>query len=326
MSTFEIEELSQRLAQLEKERDTNREGLQKALLWAKALQEKAQGLCVGATDYAQLKESEELARTVSEGCAMLQRYVVESTPTVPEEPVYDSREDTIEHIKRVQQLLMTIRGELQARANVHDLSKLRAPEKELFDVMTPKLKDCTYGSDEYRGFLVQLKPALDHHYAHNPHHPEHWKDGMDGMNLLDLVEMLCDNKAAGERHADGSMERSLEVNQRRFAIGDQLQSILHNTASDLGWFNHTEELAGCGFTPEEMDTAMCDLPASRTDPGGSVHCMMRLVDPDSDLPRVVLNQEAAWKQTPRQWLRWTLSAKRRNDRRAYTPCTPSDPS
>ena len=31
----------------------------------------------------------------------------------------------------------------------------------------------TYGSDEYKACLTEMKPALDHHYAANRHHPEH---------------------------------------------------------------------------------------------------------------------------------------------------------
>jgi hypothetical protein len=126
-------------------------------------------------------------------------------------------------------------GEINIRSSIHDLSKLHDPEKAIFDEMTPKLKGSTYGSEEYKGFLAQMKPALDHHYAKNPHHPEHYPNGIDGMSLLDLLEMLCDWKAAGERHADGSMERSLTVNRERFKIGPQLQAILRNTAQELGW-------------------------------------------------------------------------------------------
>ena len=61
-----------------------------------------------------------------------------------------------------------------------DNSKLESPEKELFDEYTPKLKDCTYGSDEYKEFLKGLKVALDHHYANNSHHPEHYENGVNG--------------------------------------------------------------------------------------------------------------------------------------------------
>jgi hypothetical protein len=47
--------------------------------------------------------------------------------------------------------------------------------------------------------------------------------------------MLCDWKAAGERHADGSITKSLEINKKRFGISDQLASILDNTRKELGW-------------------------------------------------------------------------------------------
>ncbi len=55
------------------------------------------------------------------------------------------------------------------------------------------------------------------------------------MSLFDLIEMLCDWKAAGERHADGSIEMSLGHNRERFNISPQLHSILENTAKEMGW-------------------------------------------------------------------------------------------
>lgn len=98
---------------------------------------------------------------------------------------YDSKVDTLLHIKRVAELLTEASVELIKRANVHDNSKLDSPEKELFDEYTPKLKDCTYGSDEYNGFLKELGVALTHHYENNTHHPEHydrWWCNMCGMD------------------------------------------------------------------------------------------------------------------------------------------------
>lgn len=148
---------------------------------------------------------------------------------------YDSKLDTNKHIARVQVLLELAGDNLSRRSHLHDRSKLEDPEKSIFDEMTPKLAGSTYGSDEYKGFLAQMKPALDHHYAANSHHPEHYNNGIDGMSLLDVLEMLIDWKAAGERHNDGSIERSLKVNRERFKISDQLHAILENTAKELGW-------------------------------------------------------------------------------------------
>ncbi len=148
---------------------------------------------------------------------------------------YDSKADTLLHIKRVAQLLTEASSELIKRANVHDNSKLESPEKELFDEYTPKLKDCTYGSDEYKNYLKELKVALDHHYANNSHHPEHYKNGVNGFDLFDLIEMFFDWKAAGERHADGSIYKSIELNKDRFKLSDQVVDVFTNTAKNLGW-------------------------------------------------------------------------------------------
>ncbi|GAA2159282.1 hypothetical protein [Glycomyces lechevalierae] len=49
------------------------------------------------------------------------------------------------------------------------------------------------------------------------------------------IEMLADWKAATERHADGDLARSLEIQKDRFGISDQLAQILENTAREMGW-------------------------------------------------------------------------------------------
>lgn len=150
---------------------------------------------------------------------------------------YDSKAETQKHIARVGCLMIGVANGFVSRAAEHDASKLLPPEKPVFDEMTPKLKGSTYGTAEYDGFLKAMKPALDHHYAANRHHPEHYENGVNGMDLLDLLEMLCDWKAATERHATGDLQKSLELNRVRFGIGEQLEEILWNTASRLGWLN-----------------------------------------------------------------------------------------
>lgn len=148
---------------------------------------------------------------------------------------YDSKIDTLQHIKRVNELLMHASSELLIRAGKHDSTKLESPEKELFDEYTPKLKDCTYGSDEYKGFLTELKVALDHHYANNSHHPEHYENGVNGFDLFDLIEMFFDWKAATERHNDGDIRKSIAINKDRFKISEQLCDIFRNTADRMKW-------------------------------------------------------------------------------------------
>lgn len=148
---------------------------------------------------------------------------------------YDSRVDTRKHIGVVQLLLGQFIHDLKLRAASHDASKLVSPEKDAFDVLTPRLAGLTYGSDEYRASLREMKPAIKHHYEHNSHHPEHYPDGVAGFDLLDLVEMLADWKAASLRHADGDILASIEHNAERFKLDPQLVSILRHTVKRLGW-------------------------------------------------------------------------------------------
>ena len=147
---------------------------------------------------------------------------------------YDSKADTLEHIRTVQEFLGLFAISLIERGVAHDASKLVDPEKEAFDRMTPLLKSLTYGSDEYKASLAELGVALKHHYAANSHHPEHYENGIDGMDLLDVVEMYCDWCAAIRRTKDGSMPKSLEVNKGRFAMSDQLVAIFENTSARFG--------------------------------------------------------------------------------------------
>lgn len=49
------------------------------------------------------------------------------------------------------------------------------------------------------------------------------------MNLIDLLEMFCDWKAASERHNDGNLRKSIEINATRFGMSPDLVSIFENT-------------------------------------------------------------------------------------------------
>ena len=70
--------------------------------------------------------------------------------------MYDSKEATLEHINTVQAVIFIVVRELEKRAEAHDVSKLSNQEKPVFDEYTPKLKNSTYGSDEYKGFLAAI--------------------------------------------------------------------------------------------------------------------------------------------------------------------------
>ena len=166
-----------------------------------------------------------------------------------------SKNETHQHIRRVQELLMGMIQNLQQRLLVHDTSKLLPPESSGFAECTSMLKGLTYGSDEYKAELASMKDALSHHYQMNRHHPEHFKGtvwreegkpdewvgaGMHGMTLVDLVEMFCDWCAATERHKDGNIGKSIDHNMTRFGFGETLACIMVNTAQlyCMGARNH----------------------------------------------------------------------------------------
>lgn len=138
--------------------------------------------------------------------------------------------ETMRHILSVRALLAEAARELLERGDSHDESKLRDPEVSVFAEYTEILEGLVYGSDEYKATLAQMKPALDHHYAHNSHHPEHFGDeGIAGMNLFDLLEMLLDWKASTLRHADSDLNESLKINTKRFDMPEPIVRLLDNT-------------------------------------------------------------------------------------------------
>lgn len=155
---------------------------------------------------------------------------------------------TAAHIKRVGEVIADRIADLAFRAVRHDSSKWSEEEWPAFEEATPKLAELVYGSDEYRASLRAIKPAIEHHQKTNSHHPEFYPNGIDGMDLLDLVEMICDWKAASERHNTGDIRKSLEINRERFKIGGQLHQVLANSIES--WFPDSKPLMD-GWKGEE---------------------------------------------------------------------------
>jgi hypothetical protein len=155
---------------------------------------------------------------------------------------HDSEPSTRAHIREVAARLAVVRAALRRRGRLHDASKLGPAEKPGFDAVAARLTGLVYGSPEYRAVLAEIAPVIAHHHAANSHHPQHYPDGIAGMDLLDLVEMYCDWAAATLRNPGPDLERSIEINVGRFAIGPQLAAILRNT-----WRRHG------GFEPAPAD-------------------------------------------------------------------------
>ena len=170
---------------------------------------------------------------------------------------------TKEHIHEVRMNLLKVITALQVRAWDHDASKLEEPEVSGFAKVTDQLAELTYGSDEYKEQLKQMRPFLNHHYGNNRHHPEHFqyeecngcfkryplhhktncdvcgygqftvRGGIENMDLVDVIEMLMDWWAATKRHNDGDIMQSIEINQKRFGYSDELKQIFINTIRNL---------------------------------------------------------------------------------------------
>lgn len=153
--------------------------------------------------------------------------------------------------------------ELEARANMHDRTKLSDPEKAGFMAHGVALKGLEYGSDEYKAQLARLKPILDHHYKANTHHPEHHKDGLAGMTLVDLIEMFADWQASGERHATGNIGKSIDVNERRFGMSPEMAKVFRNTAKSKRP-RHDVEVGGMNLT--DLAILFCEWIAGSSEP------------------------------------------------------------
>ena len=104
------------------------------------------------------------------------------------QPEKATNAETWNHINLVMQLLASAQIELMRRQFTHDRSKLLSPEVSTFTEFTPKLKASTYGSDEYKQMLAEMKPALDHHYAHNRHHPEFFEANEQSLEVKNQIE------------------------------------------------------------------------------------------------------------------------------------------
>lgn len=116
----------------------------------------------------------------------------------------------------------------------HDLSKYRWSEASYFAKTIFDLKHSTYGSDEYKKMLEEIKPAIENHYKRNRHHPEYHKNGFEDMIELDKLELVADWQSATKRHKNGDIFKSIEINQSRFGYDNETKEWLISMAKKLG--------------------------------------------------------------------------------------------
>lgn len=119
---------------------------------------------------------------------------------------------TDEHILRVRRNLYLwtlvypeLTEELLSRGDVHDLSKVKEPERTPYIWRTWKgycdknNLPFTYPHDMEQ----QTRDAIFHHITHNRHHPE-WHPDPDEMTKVDLIEMVSDWKAMSQEFGEES--------------------------------------------------------------------------------------------------------------------------
>ena len=116
-----------------------------------------------------------------------------------------------------------VTADLRRRAEVHDLSKLRADEFEGFSRINAAARIHKFGSPEYRERMERERPTIDLHFSRNCHHPErprlmgeqaeqarglpddatYWAAHGDArLSFLDIIEMVCDWWAARKGYND----------------------------------------------------------------------------------------------------------------------------
>ena len=116
--------------------------------------------------------------------------------------------ETLKHIEMVMSLLASMQNEIFRRMFSHDRSKLESPELEMFEQFTDRLAGMTYGSQEYKNCLEEMKKtALNHHYTNNRHHPEFFegcKKDEDAIarceNLIAALKLMSEQQRT--RHPD----------------------------------------------------------------------------------------------------------------------------
>lgn len=140
--------------------------------------------------------------------------------------------ETHKHIKRVRYFLDIFITDIIKRGQEHDNSKIEEPELSLFAEHHHKFKDVVYGTDEYKKLMENIKVAVNYHHSKNRHHPEYWSNGIEDMTLVDLIEMISDWRAAIEKNKDGDIQRSLEINSKKYNMSPQLKKILENTIKE----------------------------------------------------------------------------------------------
>lgn len=137
----------------------------------------------------------------------------------------------LRHQTLVRKYLLQLARSLEARALVHDLSKLQLDEFAGFVEIQQIARQHRIDSPEYRASINNDVVRL--HLSRNSHHPEYHAAGLCDMGLLDLIEMVIDWKAASETYGKSSLTESLPIQRERFKMTDEQYYFIQLIAEEL---------------------------------------------------------------------------------------------
>jgi len=179
-----------------------------------------------------MENNERVNNILSTAKALLE--AIDADKPVENNKSTDNTADTMNHKEKVKTHIEKLIKDLQERAEKHDNSKLQNPEKDGYASIAVRLKPHKYGSDGAKEVLASddAKAIVKHHQQENRHHPEHFENGIKGMTLVDIVEMFCDWYASSQRSDVSDFNKGLEINQKRFGYGEDLNSIFINTFNE----------------------------------------------------------------------------------------------
>lgn len=152
----------------------------------------------------------------------------------------------LRHRAMIKVALGNICREMDARADLHDLSKLRMDEFDGFAALDRATSDQRYGTDEQQQTMAKHSAVVDLHYSRNEHHPEHHSPG--DMGWLDIVEMVCDWWAAwivydAEKPDDAKTTWANVLRRQRERFSDDLSPFQMVLAMEVAeWLEPYEEL------------------------------------------------------------------------------------
>jgi hypothetical protein len=173
------------------------------------------------------------------------------------------------HRDFVRLALSRVAHELEARAVVHDASKMRDDEFAGFARVSDVGRRHEFGTPAYRAAIAREQATVDLHYTRNRHHAEradligkaaeasrglpddatYWQARhAEHMSFVDIIEMVCDWWGARHGYGDSNLSWADTVRVNLEAKGKHLSSHQLWLAREVAQFFSDEEAPTCQTT------------------------------------------------------------------------------